>query len=102
MSSTVYEELQGKEFYIKQLVLECENNEMTLTMKVEFDNKNLQLNFSNVSDFNLKNISFPSQISGFEVIDYKSNGWESAQRFKINDFEDGRISFYCAEISLND
>ena len=55
--------------------------------------------FRNVSSLNIKDTSFPFEFSGLEIIDNSQRGWERDKRYFVNDYEDGKISFYCEEVS---
>ena len=56
--------------------------------------------FSNVSSLNIKDMSFPFEISALEIIDNSQRGWGRDKRYFVNDYEDGKISFYCEEITV--
>lgn len=59
------------------------------------------IKFSEVNDFELKNFGGSyNQIMGFEIIDQKENGWEPNKRYLINDYENGRIKFFCRSIEV--
>lgn len=57
------------------------------------------LRFSGAYDLSLDKLCFPAQIMGFDIIDISDKHWENA-RFEIEDYEDGKISFFCKEIAV--
>ena len=58
--------------------------------------------FENVSKLELSEISYPFQISGFEILDYSSRGYQKDTRFFVNDYEDGTLSFFCENFEIFD
>lgn len=61
----------------------------------------MKIIFRNVSSLSITEISFPFEISGFEVIDNSRREWENRARYTVHDFEDGKISFYCEQIEVD-
>lgn len=60
------------------------------------------ITFKNVINLRLDfNASGLHQISGFDILDISSDGLEQIN-FKIEDYEDDSISFYCEEIEVNE
>lgn len=61
----------------------------------------LYIQFSNVTNMSIKNVGgMYNQLLGFEIMDKSKDGWEESQRFYINDYENGIISFSCARIEI--
>lgn len=59
------------------------------------------IRFSEVNDFSVHNIGGSyNQISGFDIVDQKGNGWEIDKRYLIRDYENGIIKFYCKLIEI--
>ena len=57
--------------------------------------------FEKVINLNIKKIGGKyNQILGFEIINKRCDGWEENQNYLINDYENGIISFSCAEIEV--
>jgi hypothetical protein len=56
--------------------------------------------FKSVSNFKIQFTEIGMQpIAGFDIIDISGNSWEGVN-FQIEDYENGRISFYCREIEI--
>ena len=76
---------------------------MTLNLRFQIENDiyELLIKFSSVVDLNLRRIGGEhNQICGFEISDKSKDGWEKNQRFFVDDYEDGVISFYCKDIEV--
>ena len=56
--------------------------------------------FRNVSSLNIKDTSFPFEFSALEIIDNRQRGWGQDKRYFVNDYEDGRLSFWCEKIIM--
>jgi hypothetical protein len=41
------------------------------------------------------------QVMGFDIVDIAARGWEGI-RFEVEDYEEGRIGFYCATARIAD
>ena len=54
----------------------------------------------NVSKLKMSDISYPFQICGFEILDYSSRGYQKDSRFFVNDYEDGKLSFFCENFEI--
>lgn len=96
------ERLQGQEIYIESLNLEKQDHKLTLFITVNCKEQTCDLTFRNVSSLNVRDFSYPLQISGFEVIDHLINGWQSDVKYRVHDFEDGILDFYCEEIEISE
>lgn len=74
-----------------------------LTLRITFiDNnkKRISIRFDDVVNLSINSFSGPYiQIVGFEIIDLVSKGYESC-RYKINDYENNAISFFCNDICI--
>ena len=58
------------------------------------------LDFKNVHTIDIRSLSFPMIVSGFEIIDHKQDGWDSESRFEILDYEDNVIHFTCENVAV--
>lgn len=99
--SNLISEIQGKSVFIKSLCVERTDN--TLSVKMQFDvenGKSYYAVFQNVSMLKLSNVYYPFQISGFEIVDNASRGYQNDSRFLVNDFDDGDLSFYCEDFQI--
>ena len=66
-----------------------ENNTVEITVK-----------FFGVDAWNLEITSAAGQISGLAITDNTTLGYEIENRYYVNDFEKGSISFYCRDIQV--
>jgi hypothetical protein len=55
--------------------------------------------FMGVQDLTLRQLGSNSQVMGFDIQDVSGRGWEGCN-FLIEDYENGRLSFRCAEIMI--
>lgn len=60
----------------------------------------ISVRFLNVSDLNLIGIGNVICLGGFEIVDQKERGLDPAFRYFINDYEEGRMKFYCQSIEV--
>ena len=100
MAITNLQFLDGQKIHINGLNLHIHNNMYILELVADVENKSCLLKCYNISKFRIDDISFPATISGFEVIDNLENGWQSDVRYKVCDFEENLISFYCEDIEV--
>jgi hypothetical protein len=93
------QELDGKwSILITCLFQNSENH--TSWPSVDDDFCHVQIHFSRVSNFNIKNVtSNPIQITGFDIIDISIDGCENTN-FSIVDYENERISFFCENVRI--
>ena len=101
MSDNIFPEINGKSIIIGNL--DIGHNEGTLYIKmtcIAEDRNAYYIVFENVSKLTLSQICYPFQICGFEVLDYSSRGYQKDSRFFVNDYEDGRISFFCEDFEI--
>ena len=65
------------------------------------DRSPLKLKFTEVTNLNLKGFGYSyNQIVGFDIVDTKDRGWVKEMRYHVTDYENSRIDFYCAEITV--
>ena len=43
---------------------------------------------------------FKELICGFEILDYSSRGYKKDSRFFVNDYEEGKLSFFCENFEV--
>lgn len=84
---------------------ETSNNYSVLIIDFRFSVNGLSykitVKFSSVVNLSLERIGGEyNQISGFEITDKTEDGWEKNNRFLVNDYEDGSISFICKDIEV--
>lgn len=57
--------------------------------------------FDDVSNLSLQSFGAgPTQIAGFAIEDIRENHWERI-RFAVEDYEEGKIEFYCRRIRID-
>ncbi|MBO7740097.1 MAG: hypothetical protein J6S34_01080 [Clostridia bacterium] len=101
MSKKLYPKIEGKTINVKNLTISSANNTLCLYLLFTADDpNNYFIVFENVSQLKLSDISFPFQICGFEIQDHSSRGYQKEARFFINDYEDGKISFWCEDYGI--
>ena len=89
------ENLQGNKIKILELVLKNEGDQLKLSCKIHCKNEVFRITFYNVSRFKIGEVSIPSEIHGFEIINHSKNAWEKDSKYEVRDFEDDRIHFFC-------
>ncbi|TBL67464.1 hypothetical protein [Paenibacillus thalictri] len=81
-----FEEIPTLDLYV-----EYKDSQKTYVIKIRFKGIN-NLNISCTCDYGI-------QLSGFEVIDIKEDGWIDLN-YKVIDYETEDIKFYCKEIEV--
>lgn len=99
-------DLQGQLIEVTGLHLTHESTDgeenATLLLAVELNQKTYSLRFSGVHCLSLDSFSLPFQIGGFQIEDNRERGWERPERYTISDFEENKLSFYCEGVELLD
>ena len=101
MNNNIFSEINGKSIIIRDF--EIEHNDGVLYIKMTCISKDQNayfIVFENVSKVKLSEISYPFQICGFEILDYSSRGYQGDSRFFVNDYEDGKLSFFCENFEI--
>ncbi len=75
-------------------------NQVNIKMSIKASDSCISISFLNVSALEICGLSYPNQIAGFEVVCNEDKGWDKNQRYTINDYEDGKIKFFCEDILL--
>jgi hypothetical protein len=84
--------------YIKALSQPRNKYSLWPNSDVSFDS--IEFEFRYVSNFKVKHGGKGMlQVSGFEITDIAANGMENAN-FKIEDYENGSVEFFCKEIRV--
>ncbi len=91
-------EFQGKQIEIESLALSKNEEGATLLLSILCEGKRYDLRFKNISLLRIADLSLPFQICGFDIVHTAERGWEAPAAYRVLDFEDDRISFYCEEI----
>lgn len=101
MKSDVLKEIQGQQIEILEFILKRIDYQLELSLKISCNNKIYLLVFYNVSDINMEALSMPLQIGGFEIISNIKLGYEKSNRYRIHDFEEDKLSFYCEDFDIS-
>ncbi len=102
MNSNFFSKVDGKSIVVCDF--EITHNDKSLGVKmtcISEDQDSYFIVFENASKLKLSEISYPFQISGFEILDYSSRGYQSDSRFYVNDYEDGKLSFFCENFEIS-
>lgn len=97
----ILSKFNGKSIVIQSFLIK--RYDEILVAKIELfaeDERAYSIDFNNVSNLSISSISYPFQISGFEILDYSSRGYDKDSRFFVNDYEDGKMSFYCESFEI--
>ncbi len=101
MNSNLFSRVEGKSIIVCDF--EIAHNDDLLCVKmncISEDENTYFIIFENVSKLKLSDISYPFQICGFEILDYSGRGYQGDSRFFVNDYEDGRLSFFCERFEI--
>ncbi|WP_460185706.1 hypothetical protein [Thermopirellula anaerolimosa] len=62
----------------------------------------VDLRFADVSDLSIKQFGDgDTQITGFDIADLSDRGWDRV-KYEVQDYENSRIHFFCADIEVMD
>ena len=100
MENDLFHGIVGKKITV--CGLEVDNSEGKLCVKITCvcEKHKYLVAFENVSRINLSEVSYPFEICGFEILDFHSRGYQSDSRFFVNDYEDGKLSFFCEKYEI--
>ena len=103
MSNNFFSKVDGKSIVIGDFQIEKQDEKLRIKMTCVSEDQNAYfIVFENVSMLKLLDISYPFQICGFEILDYSSRGYQKDSRFFVNDYEDGKLSFFCENFEIFD
>lgn len=101
MDNNLFPNIDGKSVIVCDFSIEHYDEELAVKMScVTEDQNTYYIIFENVSKLQLLEISYPFQICGFEIVDCSSRGYQNDIRFFVHDYENGRLSFYCANFEI--
>lgn len=84
-----------------ETVFDCERLENSKNLFLEMtspEGYKIRLEFKGV---NYLYFDGRGQISGFCITDMADSGYEEASRYRISDFENDEIKFYCRDVIVN-
>ena len=101
MSNNLFSKVDGKSIVIGDFQIEKQDEKLHIKMTFISEEQSAYfIVFENVSMLKLLDISYPFQICGFEILDYSSRGYQKDSRFLVNDYEDGKLSFFCEKYEI--
>lgn len=93
--------LDGKSLTVRAFSVEYEDGMLSLRMECVTDGGDAYLAiFQNASLISMVKVSYPFQICGFEIIDKQEDGYQKENRYFVNDYENGTVSFYCESFEI--
>ena len=101
MDNNLFSKVNGKSILVCDFQVVYDDEALTIKMTCISENQNgYFIVFENISKLKMSDISYPFQICGFEILDYSSRGYQKDSRFFANDYEDGRLSFFCENFEI--
>ena len=100
MTAEQVEIFQGNKIEIQEMVLKNEHDQLKLSWKIYFENSVLRMTFYNVSRFCVRDLSVPTEIHGFEIINHSKDGWEKDSTYEVRDFEYDCVNFFCERFKI--
>ena len=97
-----YSFLQGKDLQVDTLSLDCTTDRMVLSIQANIQGEAVLIRFHEVSMLKLRDVHYPMQLECLEIIDHAESGYDPQQRYRVHDYEDDMLDFYCASIELCD
>ena len=96
----MFNKICGKTVSVKSLYIDVTD---VVTVKMTYtvdEGEPFVAEFWNVSSLNIQDMSFPFEISALEIVDNSQRGYQKDKRYFVNDYEDGRLSFWCEKITM--
>ena len=90
----------GNDVWILNFELKYCESEASIHMMLFCENGKIELICENVSDIKIDHLNVPFRFQGLAIKNTKSDGWEIERRYKIYDYEEELISFYCQDIDI--
>ncbi len=101
MSNNLFSKIDGKSIIVGGFQIENHNRNLNIKITCISEDQNAYLIvFENVSKLKMSDVSYPFQICGFEILDYSSRGYLNDSQFFVNDYEDGKLSFFCENFEV--
>ena len=101
MDSNLFSNIDGKTIVVCDFQIGHNDEKLYIKMTCISDDQNAYfIVFENISKLKLCEISYPFQICGFQILDYSSRGYQKDSRFFVNDYEDGKLSFFCGDFEV--
>ena len=101
MKNNLFSDIDGKSIVICYFSIEHYDEKLSVKMScISEDQNTYYIVFENASTLEFSEISYPLQISDFEILDYSSRGYQKDTRFFVNDYEDGTLSFFCENFEI--
>ena len=101
MNNNLFTKIDGKSITMCHFEIVYDDESLCVKMTCISEDQNAYfIVFENVSKLKLSDISYPFQICGFEILDYSSRGYQKDVRFFVNDYEDGKLSFFCENFEI--
>ena len=95
------ENLNGQSITVHSFSIAQGDASLTITMSCTAQNgAACEILFDRVSCLKLGEVSYPFQICGFEILNNSAHGYSRDCRFFINDYEYGKLSFFCENIEV--
>ena len=103
MNGNLFSKINGKSIIVRDFEIVQNDDLLCIRMTcVSEDQNGYFIVFENVSKLKMSDISYPFQICGFEILDYSSRGYQKDSRVFVNDYEDGKLSFFCENFEIFD
>ena len=100
MNYEIFDKINAHGIKVEELKLNITDMVPVLYLRVLVDNCIYHLEFTNVSGVNIRDFSLPFQVQGFEIMNNKSRSWDKALTYRIHDYEDQKIDFYCENVTI--
>lgn len=101
MNENLFSEIDGKSMIVCDFSIAYYEKTLAVKMScIAEDHNTYFVVFENVSKLKLSEVSYPFRVRGFEILDYSSRGYQKDTLFYVNDYEDGKISFYCENFEI--
>jgi hypothetical protein len=99
MNSIIFDNTLVKDIHFEEIRINCLEN-ITIEAVCTIGSRKEKIIFERISELCLDCVNWPFVVHGFEILDNLELGWEKSARFRVQDYEDGLISFFCQNINI--
>ena len=91
----------GTLLHITEILISEDDKKVNMVITLCVNDKDRILRFENVSSIKMSSFSYPMVIGSMEIVDHKDDGWSIEKRFEVKDYEEGSLSFFCENYTID-
>ena len=91
----------GTLLHVTENLIFEDDKKVNMVITICEDDKDRILRFENVSSIKMSSFSYQMVIGSMEIVDHKDDGWSIEKRFEVKDYEEGSLSFFCENYTID-